>query len=109
MIIKQAQIKDGKLSIDGVEVDDITLMSRGAGDSSGQVIIGDGIALYLVDTQPDLQYIMNQLSDVCDQLKTIGDNQYVTGANGQVMGTPLKSVSSKASDIKNKIKDLKLR
>jgi hypothetical protein len=109
MRIIPAKVKNKKLIVNGIEPDDITLLSMGSGDSSGYLLIGkDNVAAYIVNTQPDLSNIIGQLTYICDQLVAIGDHAYITAAQGQVLSTPLKAVSEQANAIKNKLEKMEL-
>ena len=112
-IIQPARIKDGKVEINqGDEwhlADDVTALSQGNADSSGFAVIGQGVTVYIVNTQPDLQATIDQLVAVCDQLVTIGNSQYMTGATGAVFTMPLKPVAESAQQIKQQLEELKLR
>lgn len=112
-IIQPARIQSGKVEIKQGEewylAEDVTTLSQGNSDSQGFAVIGDSVAVYIVNTQPDLQTTINQLVAVCDQLISIGDSQYIIGATGAAFGTPLKSVSESSKQIKKQLEDLKLR
>lgn len=109
MKLLPAKIEGGKLIIEEQEVNDVILLSQGAADSTGQVIITDTHAIYIVNTQPDLQFAIDEMKAICDQLKAVGDSQYMISADKAVFGTPLASIASAAEGIKSKLDGFKLK
>ena len=45
---------------------DVVLTSEGTADSEGQVFIGESFAVYVINTQPDLQHLINLVTDLAD-------------------------------------------
>lgn len=103
-----AKIIDGKLHLEEVVTEDVILLNQGVGDSEGQVFITDTHAIYIVNTQPDLQFAIDQLKEICEQLITIGNSEYMTGAEKAVFGTPLAGVASSSESIKQALEEVKL-
>lgn len=75
-----ARVKAGVVEIEqGGEfkpADDVLLLSAGAGDSAGYVVIGEAIALYFANTQPDLAQVIEKIVEAIDQTIAIA-NQLV--------------------------------
>ena len=64
--VLNASIEDGKVIIDGVNAEDVSLLLQAAADSSGYVIISDSNAIYLANTQPDTLFIKEKLAELAD-------------------------------------------
>ena len=79
-----AKVEGGILSIlqDGVYLpaDDVLLLSQGGADSEGIVIIGANFSAYAVNTQPDAQYIIDQLALIAEKLAETCNSVATTGA-----------------------------
>ena len=61
--------------------DDVLLLSAGAGDSSGFVVIGEAIALYFVNTQPNLAEVIAKIIEALDQTIQIANQLVVKVPN----------------------------
>lgn len=96
-----AELKGGVVYIDGEPASDVKFLCGGETDSVGRVLITESESIYIVDTQPDLMLVIEQMKGICDQLVTVGNHSYVVGAMGQVNGQPLLSVANSAESIKN--------
>lgn len=109
MKILNAEIKDGKVLIDELNPDDVTILGLAESDSKGFLLVGeDNIAIYIANTQPDLKIVIAELMAVCESLKTLANAQYMTAAQGGVMGSPHASIGSKVDAIKNKLEKMEL-
>lgn len=94
-----AKISDKKLVIDGVEADDIIKLSAAVADSSGYVIFGDGVCLYITNTQPDLQSTIDKISTLCEKMATLCGTSI--GAGNTTIDKPFLSLKSEFEQIKN--------
>lgn len=100
MQLLPASVKGGVVYIGDLPASDVVILAGGESDSTGRVLISESQAVYIVDTQPDLVLVINQIKDICDQLITIGNYSYVIGAQGQVNGQPLLPVANASEAIK---------
>ena len=79
-----AKVQDGVLSVlqDGVYLpaDDVLLLSAGGSNSEGIVIIGAEFSAYVVNTQPDAQYIIDQLALIAEKLSETCNSVATTGS-----------------------------
>lgn len=107
MLLLEAEVKDGVVYIDGKKADDVTILATGQNNSKGRVLIAENISVYIVDTQPDLQAVIDEMKKLCDQLITVGNNSYVVGADNNVFGTPLAGVATGAQNIKSYLEGYK--
>lgn len=103
-----ATASGGKVTIEGVSPDDVSFAVQGQGSSSGFLIIAEDESVYISNTQPDLQAVIDQLKQVCEQLKTIGNYAYVVGADAMVTGTPLIAVATAATQIEQTLDSMEL-
>ncbi|AUR91092.1 hypothetical protein NVP1155O_19 [Vibrio phage 1.155.O._10N.222.55.B3] len=76
MKVYDCEVSAGTVTItnsDGASVDvpDAVLMSAGVTKSSGKLIISENGAVYIVNTQPDLQVIINKMGDMLGQISTL--------------------------------------
>lgn len=100
MRLLQAELKDGVVYIDEKPAGDVVIMSNGSNNSKGRVLIDKTMSVYIVDTQPDLVVVIDELKKLCDQLITVGNHNYVIGAKDNVFGAPLAGVATGAQNIK---------
>lgn len=56
-----------------VVIPDAVFNSQGVKESKGQLIVSGEMAIYVVNTQPDLVEIVGKIGDVLDQIKAIAD------------------------------------
>lgn len=56
---------------------DVIIQGQGLGDSSGFVVIGEAIALYFVNTQPDLAQVIEKIVEAIDETIAIADQLVV--------------------------------
>lgn len=107
MQLLPASVKGGVVYIGKHPASDVVILSGGESDSTGRVLISESQSVYIVDTQPDLVLVINQMKDICDQLITIGNNSYVVSAQGQVNGQPLLPVANASEAIKQYLEGFK--
>ena len=105
--------------------DSITL-SQADADSTGFVIIGENLSLYIVNTQPDLQYTINKLIETteqliatCEQLTAVCNiSTWVIAATGNVfgvnpeavaIGAQVEAISAEVDTIKTDLTEFKLK
>lgn len=73
VIIKDAKVVGGVVQVeqDGVyrAATDVQLMSEGATDSSGKCLIGADFAVYIVDTQPDVQLLIDKVTELAEAVR----------------------------------------
>lgn len=110
LTVQQARITDGVLEINQAgefkPADDVLQLSQGEADSTGLVVIGEAIAFYIVNTQPDLQSIIDQLIDVCSQVEALSLQQ-VSRTPDQTPLDPL--VTTEIQRIKQELTEFELK
>lgn len=73
MQVLECEVKNGIATIKDAEgkeisVTDAVLLCVGKLDSSGKLIISESGAFYVVNTQPDLQFLMDQVKALSEQV-----------------------------------------
>lgn len=104
--IIKAEIKDGKLSIENVNPDDVQIIGQGEKDSFGFVLFGDENCIYIANTQPDLQETINELAATCDEMATLCQTSIGAGTN--TIDKPFIAQAEKFQSISSKLKDMEL-
>lgn len=109
MKILNAEIKDGKVLIDELNPDDVTILGLAESNSKGFLLVGeDNVAVYITNTQPDLKAVVAELVNVCSELKTLASAQYMVSAQAGVMGNPHSSIGGKVDKIRTKLEKMEL-
>lgn len=108
MIILPAQIRDGRLLIEGANADDVLILSAHEADSDGFAILDKERTIYIVNTQPDLRRVMQKIGDLCDQVKAIGDQTIYIQGDGSKPMNPYQSAGDAAAGIKSELENMKL-
>ena len=84
MKLRKARIVEGVVEIEQggkwVTASDVVKMSQGDADSDGHVLVGGVIALYVVNTQPDLQELYDKVADLAGMVADLGATLIPTGA-----------------------------
>ena len=62
--VLNATAQDGKVTINGLTPDDVKLTVAGQGTSSGFLLVAEDNSVYIANTQPDLQTVIEQLKQV---------------------------------------------
>ena len=82
--IQQARITGGVVEIkqggEWLQATDAFFLSEGATDSEGAILIGETLALYLTNTQPDAQLIIDKLGELTELMVTLGNSVAVVGS-----------------------------
>lgn len=117
MKIVKAKIKEGKCYIlenEGEEqlADDVILMVLGKGDSEGFALLDKDKAIYIAQTQSDLQETIDELIGICEQLIDICGIKPVMTVTGQATGNPatppeMIAAKPKIENIKSKLEQFK--
>ena len=93
--IHDARVTAGVVEIlqgaDWLPAPDAVLMSEGAADSAGKAVIGENFAVYIVDTQPDLQHLIDLVTDLTDAVLGM-TNTLVSKTPDQVPFDPAANV-----------------
>ena len=73
--IEQARVVAGVIEVkfgdDWLAAPDVILLSDGGDDSTGQVFIGETFALYVVNTQPDTQYLIDMVVELAEAVQSM--------------------------------------
>jgi hypothetical protein len=108
MTLKLAEISDGKLLIEGQEVDDVTLLSQGQRNSKGVVVMDRDETIYLSNTQPDLQVAIDKIVSVCEQLSILCKAELMLGGTGSAPLKPFQAQGTEIEALKQELEELKL-
>lgn len=110
-----ARVVDGVVQIEQggefLPAEDVIIQGQGLADSSGYAVIGEAIALYFVNTQPDLQETIDQLIAVTSEIINVLDAQFLIGANTPVFGqnVDLQAIKPAIESIKTDLENLELK
>lgn len=81
-------------------------LSNAVADSEGQILIGDDIALYIVNTQPDLQQLFDAVEALAAQVSALA----ITPVAPPVSPVPLNPIVAEAVDeIKDAVSEYELK
>lgn len=96
VIIQAARVVLGVVEVQQgdtwLPVPDVDLMASGGVDSTGRIVIGESVAVYLVDTQPDTQLMLDKIIEALDFITTLGNSVATTGS-------PLDPVTATAAEL----------
>jgi hypothetical protein len=109
MIFTTAKIENGKLLIDNKEAIDVTLLNQGQADSQGYVLIDNEKAIYMINTQPDLQTSIDKLIAVCGQFTAICNTELMLGGTGSAPLKPFSGQGKAVDGIKKELEEFKLQ
>jgi hypothetical protein len=89
-----------KVTCEGVEVPNVTVLSEGVSASSGLLILEDDRKTYVARTSPDLkstlEKVISALGQIATALTAIDTNNYIISSGPDVHGGP-RAVSNIAS------------
>lgn len=110
MKIFNATFSNGKVYIQNgtVEVPGVTIMSAGAGNSAGILIMAEGECIYIAQTSSDIADALKILADgfttlSSDVIQASGGTSDVGGAT-PTFKTDMQSVSTKLKELAGKLK-----
>jgi hypothetical protein len=103
--ILTAEMKGGKLQIQGVYPTDIQINCNGEADSNGFVIFGKDVAIYIANTQPDLISVISALKTTVEQVREVLTVPMVQGSS---IGQMNPTIDLRLELINKNLDDLKL-
>lgn len=116
LTVYPAKIVEGVVQINQgngfLPASDALKLSQGEADSQGYVVIGEALALYFVNTQPDLQAQINKLVELCGELIKVCDtSDWLIAATGGVAGLSvnLQSIKPAFEQLKSDFEQYKLK
>lgn len=108
MKIFNASLKDGQVYIGDTPVPDATVLSQGAGNSSGILLLAENQCIYIAQISDDIKSALTLLADAFTKLST--DVKVATGGTSDVGGaTPtfqkdMQQVAQKLNDLAGGLK-----
>ena len=92
--VLDATCVDNKVTCEGVEVPNVTILSEGVASSSGLLILEENKKTYVAKTTPDLKAALEL---IISALTAIDTNNYIVSSGPDVMGGP--KATSTISDL----------
>lgn len=109
--VVEATCEDGIVSFLGTQIEGVEVLSAGAGQSSGIMIIDGEKAYYVATNAGDLdftiQYLIDTIEDVASALQTVADTLTAIGTGMTGASTaPPGALPGNVTTINNKIVEL---
>lgn len=90
--VLDATCQNNKVTCEGSEVPNVTILSEGISASQGLLILEDDRKTYVSKTSPDLKAALSSIIDALTQIATaltaIDNNGYIISSNPDVHGGP---------------------